>query len=481
MPSPDPITIGNRLELLIDRHLIASSRGLRHQAITPRREEVVLAFDRPWEGPFSGYVTVLHDPLIGEHRLYYRGHWPALASGSRHPFSHAGQCLCLATSSDGIHWRRPELNLHPLPEAARNNILLLDQFPHTHNFTPFLDTRPDVPEQERYKALAGGEPQAGIVAYASADGVHWRLLHPEPVITGEGFDSMNVAFWSVHEQCYVAYVRTWTGPDATGWRTISRCTSPDFQQWSPLREMHYGPGGRVDYYTNQTHPYPRAPHHYFGWAARFLEGRGVVSADVADYLQVDDRYQNDCSDVVLLTSRGGGSYQRCFLEAVIRPAIGPEHWTSRSNYPALGLLQTSRHQLSLYLNQCYGQPSAHVQRYSYEQDRIACFEAGRRPGELVTKPLLLAPGQLQLNLATAAAGEALVELQAADGTPLPGYSLAECRPMTGNELARPVVWKANHSLTSLSSQPVRIRVRLQEASLFAMQVRQNGSSSLGAP
>ena len=78
----DPITVGDRLELLVDRTLIASSRGLRHRAITPRREEVVLAFDRPWEGPFSGYVTALHDPLIGEHRLYYRGHWPAPAMAS---------------------------------------------------------------------------------------------------------------------------------------------------------------------------------------------------------------------------------------------------------------------------------------------------------------------------------------------------------------------------------------------------------------
>ena len=39
----DPITVGDRLELLVDRTLIASSRGLRHRAITPRREEVVLA------------------------------------------------------------------------------------------------------------------------------------------------------------------------------------------------------------------------------------------------------------------------------------------------------------------------------------------------------------------------------------------------------------------------------------------------------
>lgn len=464
-----PLAIGNRLELLLDRHLIASSRGLRHHALSPQPRELVLRFDQPWEGPLSGYVTALHDPQLGEHRLYYRGHWPAFSDGAAHPFSHAGQCLCVATSSDGIHWQRPQLTLHPLPEAPRNNILLLDRFPHTHNFTPFLDSRPGVPEAERYKALAGGEPEAGLVAYASADGLRWRLLHAEPVITGEGFDSMNVAFWSAHEQCYVAYVRTWTGPDGTGWRTISRATSDDFLHWSSLREMDYGPGGRVHYYTNQTHPYPGAPHHYLGFAARFMEGRAVLSADQAEALEVHPRYGGDCSDVVLLTSRGGEQYERCFMEAVIRPQMGIEHWNSRSNYPALGMLQTGPHELSLYLNQCFAQPRAHLQRYTYERDRLACFESGHRNGELLTHPLRLPTGELRLNLATAAAGEALVELQHPDGSPVPGYALVDCDPLIGNDLHLPVRWRGESDLAAMAGQVVRLRLRLREARLYALQ------------
>jgi hypothetical protein len=95
---------------------------------------------------------------------------------------------------------------------------------------------------------------------------------------------------------------------------------------------------------------------------------------------------------------------------------------------------------------------------------------GRRPGELITKPLLLGPGQLQLNLAAVAAGEALVELQAADGTPLPGFGLAECRPLIGNDLSMPVVWERHRRLGAFASQPVRVRIRLQEARLLALQV-----------
>ena len=57
-------------------------------------------------------------------------------------------------------------------------------------------------EHERYWALAGGKTEAGLVAYASENGLHGRFFQPDPVITRECFDSMNVAFWSDNEQCY---------------------------------------------------------------------------------------------------------------------------------------------------------------------------------------------------------------------------------------------------------------------------------------
>lgn len=95
-------------------------------------------------------------------------------------------------------WQRPKLGVSPLPETPTNNILLIDHFPHTYNFTPFVDQRPCVSAFEHYKALAGGEPDSGLAAYVSPDGLRWSLLHPEPVITCEGFDSMNVAFWPEH-------------------------------------------------------------------------------------------------------------------------------------------------------------------------------------------------------------------------------------------------------------------------------------------
>ncbi len=43
----------------------------------------------------------------------------------------------------------------------------------------------------------------------------------------------------------------------------------------------------------------------------------------------------DCSDAILMSTRGGDNYQCTFMELFLRPGIGLQNWVSRSNYPAL--------------------------------------------------------------------------------------------------------------------------------------------------
>jgi len=87
-----------------------------------------------------------------------------------------------------------------------NNVVLAGQPPFSHNFAPFLDTRPGLPGEQRYKALAGTS-EKGLFGFVSADGLHWRKLGEAPLVTKGAFDSQNVAFWSDAEQCYALYLR----------------------------------------------------------------------------------------------------------------------------------------------------------------------------------------------------------------------------------------------------------------------------------
>ena len=69
---------------------------------------------------------------------------------------------------------------------------------------------------------------------------------------------------------------------------------------------------------------------------------------------------------------------------------------------------------------------------------------------------------------TSAAGGVRVEIQRPDGTPVPGYTLADCPEVIGNEIERAVSF-AGGDLAALAGQPVRLRFVMKDADLFALQ------------
>jgi hypothetical protein len=221
-------------------------------------------------------------------------------------------------------------------------------------------------------------------------------------------------------------------------------------------------------YTNQTHPYFRAPHLYVATAARFMINRQVLTTQQAEAIHVDPKFFHDTSDAVLLTSRGGNTYQRTFMTAFIAPGIGPENWVSRTNYPALNVVPTGPDEMSVYVNQNYGQPTSHLRRYTMRLDGFASVHADYNGGEMLTRALKFAGSRLFLNFATSAAGGIRVEVQDEAGKPIPGFALADCRELIGNEIDRPVAW-ANANLASLAGRPVRLRFVMKDADLFALR------------
>ncbi len=454
--------IGSRLELFVDRRLVESVRGASFELQRPVAAETALAFDKPWEGAFAAYCTVIRDGAV--YRLYYRGLPMAKADGSE------SETTCYAESRDGIHWTKPALGLFEAMGTRQNNVILAGSAPLSHNFSPLLDTAPGVPAAERYKALAGTK-RSGLFAFVSADGIRWRKLREEPVFTQGDFDSQNLAFWSESEGLYVCYFRVFKRIGGRGVRWVARTTSRDFVHWSAPVEADFGDAPPEHLYTNQIHPYFRAPHIYLGVAARFMPGRQVLTEAQARAIHVDPGYFKDVSDSVLLSSRGGARIERMFPEAFLKPEIGLENWTSRTNYPALNIVPTGAHEMSFYVQKNYGQPTHHLQRYTLRTDGFAAVRAPYAGGELTTKPLTFAGNRLVLNFATSAAGGIRVEIQDAGGRPLPGYALSDAVELIGNEIERAVAWRGGEDLRALAGQPVRLRFVMKDAELFSFRFR----------
>jgi len=463
-----PISIGNRWELFLDDYLIDEFAGTRLMMQKPTPANVIFSLNHPWEGPHCGYFTVLSDQ--GLYRMYYRGYIGTVGDDGNDD-----EITCYAESADGMHWQRPDLGFHEVFGTRHNNVMLAGQAPLLHNFCPFLDANPDALPSQRYKAI-GGTRESGLFAFVSADGLHWKILGDQPIIpnTVYGpeiylFDSQNVMFWSATEGCYLCYFRSSKMICGAWLRGISRTTSPDMFHWTPPQWMDYGPTTAEQLYTNQTLPYPRAPHHLVSLAARFMPGRQVISDERARELQVTETYHSDCSEVVLMSSRGSNRYQRTFMEAFVRPGLGDSNWVSRTNYAAWGLVQTSPEELSFFVQRQMAQPTAHLQRYTLRTDGFISINAPYAGGQVTTKPLWFSGKELKLNYAASAAGSIRVELQNAAGIPLENYSLSDAVELYGDTIEKTVSWKCGSDLGQLSDRPVRLRFVMKDADLYALR------------
>ncbi|MCW5549843.1 MAG: hypothetical protein KIT44_12835 [Opitutaceae bacterium] len=455
-----PLPIGTRREPFFDRGLIEKLRHISHELVDSVQTENEFSFDRPWEGPYSSYPTIINDG--GLYRMYYRGQ-----SAIKAP-----SFTCYAESSDGKNWVRPKLGLHPFAGRIDTNILLVDQDPNektTHNFTPFLDLNPAVNPKEKYKAVAGDDKH-GLWGYASADGIHWQRIQPAAVFRDGVFDSQNITFWSEAENCYVLYFRVWTEGLYKGKRTIARTTSADFRTWTKPEQMAFGDVPLEELYTNVTMPCPGAPHLYVALPSRFVMKRQWMSSELARSLTVQEGREADVSDTVFMTSRGGTVYERHFPAAYLKPGLDPQDWVGRNNMVTAGLVELDGGTTwGFYRSRHYASASSKLTLHTLRRDGFARLRAGRKTGRVLTKPFVAAGDNLCLNFATSAAGTLRIDVLDAGGKPIAGFSGRAAARLFGDSTHFVVPWSKQRGWSELNGRAIRLRFTLQEADLYALQ------------
>ena len=414
----EPIDIGSRLELLIDGALLETMQGgARLQLHRPERRDIVFETDAPWEGNACCYQSVFQDGDL--YRMYYHGtHYRMSGPPAQALQEHPG-VLCHAESDDGIHWRRPELGLFEFAGSKANNIILTPEAVAEVGGDPlhtavFRDANPDCPPDALYKIIMVGSKPKGLYALKSADGVRFCLMGTEPIVTEGAFDSHNLAFWDPVRGEYREYHRGFNN----GVRDIMTATSRDLLHFPKPRWLDY-PDAPVEHlYTNAIQPYYRAPHIFIGFPARYSD-RGWLDS-ILDLPGLDERlaraathprYGTAVTDAVFMTSRDGVTFKR-WPEAFIRP--GPrqrESWVYGDNYPFWGVLEThsplpdAPNELSIYATEGYWEgTSAGIRRYALRIDGFVSATAPLSGGEVITKPLVFAGGNLTINAATSAAG-----------------------------------------------------------------------------
>ena len=476
----EPIDIGDRLELMVDDFLIERFDGKAELRLhRPVQREVVFSCDQPWEGNWSGLVTFIQDGAT--YRMYYTaGQW-----------GRGRAAICYAESKDGVHWTRPKLGLVAYGGSKENNIILPGK--GIIAFVPFKDTNPDCKPGEQFKAMvAQTKPERGLYGYASPDGIHWRAMQGQPLITRGQFDSQNVAFWDTGRGRYVAYFRQCRGLDDSfsdkgpqlgiadkGWvRDVLTSTSTDFLNWTEPKWIQYPGSPREQIYLNQIRPYYRARHIFVGFPGRFMAGREIEKN--LPLLEHPAYKYASISETLFMTSRDGVSFKR-WGEAFIRPGPRKERWIYGATFPTYGLLVTKADvagvpdELSLYVQDGGGWPQRgkadRFRRYTMRIDGFVSVQAPLRGGGILTKPIVFRGSKLVMNYSTSAAGSVRVEILGGDGKPARGFTLADCPEIYGDHVERVVSWKKGSDVRRLAGQPIRLRFVLKDADLFSIRFR----------
>jgi hypothetical protein len=173
-----------------------------------------------------------------------------------------------AESTDFVRWDKPNLGLVEYQGSKANNIVFpaegIDGF-SVKNPSVLIDNGASADERYKMVARTIGVKSTAMCGFVSADGLVWRSIETNPILTDGPFDSHNIVVWDDVNSLYVMYLRgtdeSVSGPFKGGRRAIRRSESKDFRNWSPA-EMVLAPDedDPVDFhlYTNAALKYHRA-------------------------------------------------------------------------------------------------------------------------------------------------------------------------------------------------------------------------------
>ena len=181
---PGLIDIGSQRQRCLDDWLLESARGVERVFASPDKLGQVLSPDRPWEGNAQTIRCALHDEHDGLYKLWY-----TTATVVSRPGTPAGAFeidyggpshTCLATSTDGLSWDKPELGIVDYEGSRANNILeppLAGSAASVKGW--FIDPREADPAR-RYTTLArSAEADPEVVRQRQADPDVYYEMDPE--------------------------------------------------------------------------------------------------------------------------------------------------------------------------------------------------------------------------------------------------------------------------------------------------------------
>jgi hypothetical protein len=370
----------------------------------------------------------------------------------------------LATSEDGITWKRPTFDVVPgtniVSQAIRDSTTIwLDQF--------------ETDRRKRYKMSMWNDHY--VLLYTSPDGVHWTEIGK----TGRTNDR-STFFYNPFRKVWAFSLRadqfqsSISGRYRKYWESAAFATAPNWNGHDPV-----------------------------AWVK--ADSRDFARPGVAD---LPELYNLDCvayesvvlglfsiwrgespvrekiNEITVGFSRDGFHWYRPDRETFIPVSDQEGSWNWGNVQSAGGCCVIVGDKLHFYVMGRQGRPGTDAPGVcstglaTLRRDGFASMDwmpdnaRVKKPGTLgalTTRPITFGGQHLFVNADLSGGGELRVEVLDRRGTVIPGFTKDACAPVTGDGVRLPVRW-SGASLASLAGQPVRFRFSLTLGRIYAFWV-----------
>ena len=496
-PSVIPIEVGR--QLFVDDFLIASTTLVRtFYKATYHPLNPVLRPDKPWEtGPVTNFSAGANGEVIASAFLFDGGVWFDPKDNLFKMFYVViGRYLCLATSTDGIHWIKPDLDVR-----RGTNIVRVCEF-NEDTSDVWLDHAETDPAR-RFKCFVDvAVPKPAVYAehthkaYFSPDGIHWTKGWSHP-----GYrDGVNI-FYNPFRKVWVLGMRgtgmVWSKGVGKGPVTTVRDRryheGEDF-----LTALDWGTKPSVERAGGTDHsvPWLRADsldEHVAGrWDANnVLPGLYSLQVNAYESLMLGGfgiipGYWPDGSTKLnfgsLGYSRDGFTFYRPNREEIL-PHGNYGDWNSGYIHPSAGVCLVVGDNLYFYVGarQVVTNSPTITRKYNsglaiLRRDGFASMDATKQGGTLTTRPVRFDGKYLFVNV-DARQGELRVEALDAAGKPQAPFTKDNCVPIRVDKTLAKVSWQGTDELSTLAGRPICFRFYLTSGKLFAFWVSPDASGA----
>jgi hypothetical protein len=419
--------------------IIEHGTGILRRVVPASKDEhnPVIEPEKPWEGRFIGYVSVIRDPETGLWRMWYHcdAEGTSLADGA------AGVGMACAESEDGVRWRRPVFGKYEFQGSKDNNICHLG---HAGAVVRDDTASPD----KRFRMFVNRlwKNSGFIYSLVSPNGLDWTLFRDEQIRVRN--DSQNPGV-----KC--PYTGKWFVYHRPGWctREIARSESKDAdgieftKPFPTLRPDLLDRLVGIEHYAISVHPYDGG----------FL---GMLRI-------YNKRWDNRTTWIELVVSRDGMRWQRLTDRTPIVGLGSDGEWDSRMIAPGYSLVPDDGGHWFYYdswaVPHCSGAtalPGACCQtgRAFLPRRRLMECVAGLDDTRMFTYPILLKGDTLRLD-GDASGGEVTASIRRFDGSVPEGFAKEDATKLTGQFIEGQIPFRGG-SLRQFGSQPVRIVIHM---------------------